>query len=75
MKDGNKQGNITQVNTLDLVIYQVSCSNATRCITANVLQTKVDVQCDKLATKLSRHCLRRSTFSSYRELFVESRQL
>jgi len=25
----------------------------TRCITANVLQTKVDAQCDKLATELS----------------------
>jgi len=24
-----------------------------RCITVNVLQTKVDAQCDKLATKLS----------------------
>jgi len=24
-----------------------------RCITANVLQTKVDDQCDKLATELS----------------------
>jgi len=28
----------------------------------NVLQTKVDAQCDKLATELSSQCLRRSTF-------------
>ena len=34
---------------------------------ANVLQTKVDAQCDKLATKLNWQCLRRSTFSSHSE--------
>ena len=28
-------------------------TSATRCITANVLQTKLDAQCDKLATELS----------------------
>jgi len=35
--------------------YQLSLTNprATRCITANVLQTMVDAQCDELATKLS----------------------
>jgi len=38
------------------------------CITANVLQTKVDAQCDKLGTELSWQCLRRSIFTSYREL-------
>jgi len=47
---------------------------ATRYIMANVLQTKVDAKCDKLATKLSGQCLRRSTFSSYSELFIESCQ-
>jgi len=31
-------------------------------------------QCDKYATELSWQRLWRSTFSSYRELFVESRQ-
>jgi len=34
----------------------ISCrwrTRATRCITSNVLQTKVDAQCDKLATELS----------------------
>jgi len=44
----------------------ISCrwrTRATRCITANVLQTKVDAQCDKLATELSWQRLRRSTFS------------
>jgi len=44
------------------------------CIMANVLQTKVNAQCDKLATELSLQRLRRSTFSSYSELFVDSRQ-
>jgi len=43
-------------------------TRAMRCITANVLQTKVDAQCDKLATELSWQRLRRSTFSSYSEL-------
>jgi len=44
------------------------------CIMANVLQTKVDAQCDKLATELSWQRLWGSTFSSYSELFVESHQ-
>jgi len=35
---------------------------------ANVLQTKVDAHCDKLATKLSWQRSRQSTFSSYSEL-------
>ena len=39
-----------------------------------MLQTKVDAQCDKLATELSWQCLRRSTFASYSKLFVKSRQ-
>jgi len=34
----------------------------------------VDAKCDKIVTELSRRRLRRSTFSSYSELFVESRQ-
>jgi len=49
----------------------ISCryrTRATCCITANVLQTKVHAQCDKLATELSRQCLRRSPFSSYSDL-------
>jgi len=41
-------------------ITRISChwqTHATRCITANVLQTnKVDAQCDKLATELSWQC-------------------
>jgi len=49
-------------------------SRATRCIKANVLQKKVDAQCDQLATNLSWQRLRLSTFSSYSELFVECRQ-
>jgi len=56
----------------------ISCrwrTRATRCITSNVLQTKVDAQFDKLATELSWQRLRRSTFSSYSELFVESRPI
>ena len=59
-------------------VTSISCrwrTHATRCITANLLQTKVDAQCDKSATELlSWQRLRRSTFSSYSELFVESRQ-
>ena len=43
-----------------------------RCITANVLQTKVDAQLD--ATELSWQRLRRSMFSSYSEWLIESRQ-
>ena len=46
----------------------------TCCITANVLQTKVDAPRDKLATKLSWQRLWCSTFSSYSELFVKSHQ-
>jgi len=42
-----------------------------RCITANVLQTKVDAQCHKLATELSWQRLRRTKFSSYSELLSE----
>ena len=41
-----------------------------RYITANVLQTNVDAQCEKLATEL----MQCSTFLTYSELFVESRQ-
>jgi len=40
------------------------------CIMANVLQTKVDAQYDKLVTEL-----RWSMFSSYSKLFVKSHQL
>jgi len=40
-------------------------NHVTRCITANVLQTKMDAQ-DKLVTELSWKCLR-STFSTYSE--------
>jgi len=54
--------------------YQLSLTHATRYITANVLQTKVDAQRDKLSTELSWQSLQRSTLSSYSELFVESRQ-
>jgi len=43
-------------------------------IMANVLQTKVDGQCIKLATELSWQRLRRLTFFSYSELLVESCQ-
>ena len=55
----------------------ISChrqTRATRCITTNELQTKVDAQCDKLATERSWQRLRRSSFSSYSTSFVESRQ-
>jgi len=52
--------------------YQLALTNP---CDANVLQTKVDAQCAKLGTELSWQLLRRSTFSSYSELFVESRQL
>jgi len=47
-------------------------THATCCITANMLQTNVDTQCDKLATKLIRQHLQQSTFLSYSTLFVES---
>jgi len=58
--------------------HTISCRWGTRlmrCITATVLQTKVDAQGDKLATELrvSWQPLRRSTFSSYSELFIQSR--
>jgi len=33
--------------------YQLSLNSGTRCIRANVLQTKMDAQCDKFATELS----------------------
>jgi len=42
---------------------------------ANVLQTKVDAQCDKLVTELSWQRAQCSTFSNYSKLFVESHQL
>jgi len=53
--------------------YQLSLMNlrVMRCITVNVLQTKVDAQCDKLGQKCSQ-CLQQLTFTSYSELFVES---
>jgi len=70
-----------QISNIGCVIVwshnSISCRwriRATRCITVNVLQTKVDAQCDKLATELSCQRLQRSTFSSYSELLiVESR--
>ena len=52
----------------------ISCrqrTRATRCIAANVLQTKVDAQYYELASELSWQCSGRSTFSSYSELFVD----
>jgi len=40
-------------STIDVNKYHLSLTNprtrTTRCITANMLQTKVDAQCDKLA--------------------------
>jgi len=42
--------------------YQLSLTSQ-RCIAADVLQTKVDAQCDKLVTELNRQRLRPSTFS------------
>ena len=39
---------------LEVSAIQLSLTNhVMHCITANVLQTKVDAQCDKLATELS----------------------
>jgi len=64
-------------NSLTILLHKYQLSwwtRATRCIAANVLQTKVDIQCDKLTTKLNWQRLWRSMFSSYSELFVESRQ-
>ena len=69
--------NFTHRTYLKLLHYPVkletpkgfSCrwrTRATRCIPANLLQTKVDAQCDKLATELSSQLLQRSTFSSYK---------
>jgi len=55
------------------LMTSISCSWRThmmRCITANILQTNADAQCDKLATQLSWQCLRWSTSSSYSELFL-----
>jgi len=40
-------------------------TSATRCFAVNVLQTKVDAQCDKIATELNWQRLQRLTFSSY----------
>jgi len=54
--------------------YQLSLKKATRCTTENVLQTKVDAHCDKLATEVSWPRLRRLAFLSYSKLSVESRQ-
>jgi len=52
----NKQTDRHYENNGHLAVNQQvsSCwrTRATRCITANVLQTKVDAQCDKLATEL-----------------------
>jgi len=47
-----------------------------RCITENMLQTKVNAECDKLATELSSQRLRQLMISSYSysELFLESCQ-
>jgi len=45
-------------------------TRAMRCITANMLQTKIDAVCDKLATELSWQRLQLSTFSSYSELKI-----
>jgi len=48
---------IPRTRFLHLLTTRISCrwqTRATRCITANVLQTnKVDAECDKLATELS----------------------
>ena len=54
-----------------LLQNKISCrwrTRATCWFTANVLQTKLDAQHDKLATELSWQRLRRSTFSSCSEL-------
>jgi len=61
----------------DRILTSISCrwqTCAMHCVRANVLQTKVDAQCDKLATELSWQRLRWSTFSSYSKLFVKSHQ-
>ena len=57
---------------VNITKYQLSLTNTRD---ANVLQTNVDAQCDKLATELRLQRLRRSTFSSYSQSFVESRQI
>jgi len=46
-------------------------THATRCIMANVVQTKVDAQCDKHATELSWQHLQRSTFRSCSKLITD----
>jgi len=46
----------TTTNTttvITIIIIKISTRISCRRITANVLQTKVDAQCDKLATELS----------------------
>ena len=61
----------SKYDTQITVKTSISCcwrTRATRCITANTLQTKVDAQCDKLVTELRGQRLRRSTFSSHSEL-------
>ena len=79
-KHGASKGGIpTKLDSDNIQTQQTSISccwrtNATCWITANLLQTKVDDQCDKLATELSWQRLWRSTFSYYSELFVECRQ-
>ena len=48
--------NLKKHSTVRQKLTSISCrlrTRATRCITANVLQTKVDAQCDKLATERS----------------------
>ena len=66
-RDPRREHSILQYVTLTLMFTKsvtvsaavstgISChqgARATRCIMANVLQTKVDAQCDKLATDLS----------------------
>jgi len=66
-RDPRREHSILQYVTLTLMFTKsvtvsaavstgISChqrTRATRCIMANVLQTKVDAQCDKLATDLS----------------------
>jgi len=44
---------VLKLNKDQLLLRNPRVIRATRCITANVMQTKVDAQCDKLATELS----------------------
>jgi len=52
---------LSPATSLTYYKYQLSLMNM-HCITAKVLQTKVDAQCDKLVTKLSWQRWQRSTF-------------